>query len=97
MTPEFHTQRNSGAIVKVGMSIRRDIPMPGFTRQTKYPFKDMDIGDCLVLAYGHPGTTKSKSGVARAQQSAYNFGRNNDKKFRGQRQPDGSLHIWRVE
>ena len=97
MTAEFHTRRNSGAIVKSGMSIRRDIPMPGFTRQTKYPFKDMDIGDCLVLEAGHPGTIQSKNRVARAQQSAYTFGRNNDKKFRGQLQPNGSLHIWRVE
>lgn len=97
MKVEFHTRHNSGAIVKPGMSIRRDIPMPGFTRRTKYPFATMNIEDCLVLEAGHPGTVECKNRVARAQQSAYSYGRNNGKKFRAQSQPNGDLHIWRVE
>ena len=97
MTPEFFTPKNSGSIKKEGMSIRRDIPIPGFTRRNKYPFADMDVKDCLVLEPGHPGTVVSKNRIARAQQSAYSFGRNNKKKFVAQRQEDGSLHIWRIE
>ncbi len=93
---KFHIRRNPGAIVSAGMTIRKDIPAPEFTRRTKYPFPDMQVGDCLVLEAGHPGTRENASGTCSAQGSAHSHARRHGVSFRTQRLADGTVHIWRV-
>lgn len=93
---QFQTPRNRGAIVAQGMSIQRGIPMPPNTRSTKYPFNELEIGDCLVLEASHPGARINRSGTCSAQGSSYSYGRRHGLVFRSQLRPDGSVHIWRT-
>ena len=97
MHNQYKTTRNPGAIVAKGMSIQRGIPMPPNTRSTKYPFNDMQVGDCLVLDAGHPGTRINRNGSCSAQSSSHSYGRRHGLVFRSQIQPDGSVYIWRVQ
>ena len=94
--------RNRGSINLGGMSIRRDIAPPPNTRSTKYPFYEMQVGDCLELEPSHPGARINRSGTCSAQGSAYSFARRHGVEFRSMivkndhDVPDGTIRIWRT-
>ena len=72
--------------------IEKEIPIPkkigGNGRLSKYPYKDMDIGDSFFV---------EKQGVrGKAVQSGYHFARKHGKKFTA-RPVEGGVRIWRVE
>jgi len=94
---------NRGRVTVNGMSIRNDVPAPPNTQRTKYPFYEMEVGDCLELTPEHPGARENRGGTCSAQSSAHSYARNHGVKFRTmivKDDPDtvdGTVRIWRVE
>lgn len=68
--------------------IEKDVPMLAHMN-TKYPFRDMEIGDSFVV------TTSHEIRVVRA--AAYEYTKNVDGVTFRTRRFDGGVRIWRVE
>ena len=70
--------------------IKKGIPVPEKLRKREridWPFKDMEEGDSVTY-----GPEKFRQ----AQMYASVYGGQTGRKFRTQKQPDGSLTIWRI-
>ena len=65
-----------------------DHEMPKKGRDSKYPFKDMEVGQSFFVS---GTTTAGKETIY-----AYNYGRKAGKRFSA-RAVDGGVRIWRVE
>ena len=76
------------------IEVKKNIPMPEFIkrkeRQTQYPWKEMEQGDCFDMP---EGTARKTAYSALVQANK----RLSPKSFRIQRMDDGSLRVWRVE
>jgi hypothetical protein len=62
--------------------------VPG--KSSKYPFKDMEIGDSFLVPHGGDDTAKHK-----IYSSASNTGRRMQRKFTIRRLPEG-FRVWRT-
>ena len=58
----------------------------------KYPYKNMDIGDCVELKEIDVGVI----GIHKARKYAHNYASSTRKKFRTLKE-DGTLKVWRVK
>ena len=76
------------------VEIKRNLTVPLFiknkVRQTKYPWADLEVGDCFDIPTG------TKRDNVAASISAANT-KYKPKKFRRENLPDGSFRIWRAE
>lgn len=76
--------------------IKKNFPLPTRkkrqpTKDTAWPFKDMEVNDCAVFSKdADPATLR----VARAYYCIY--GKRHNKKFKC-KTIDGQLHVWRIE
>lgn len=72
--------------------IKKNIPMPPFIkkgeRQLKYPWREIEVGDCFDM----PADQKNQTAAVGMANSAHS-----PKKFRRQKLEDGTSRIWRVE
>tara|TARA_A100001515_G_scaffold123957_2_gene108015 strand:+ start:179 stop:427 length:249 start_codon:yes stop_codon:yes gene_type:complete len=78
-----------------GFKIVDDLPMPEERVRAKYPFSDMDVGQCCVFEI-EPGDVEAMNRL-RVAASARN--RRSDKRFIVRRIPDteNSVGVWRTE
>lgn len=83
------------------MRIEKSVPLPPPTTgpPRKYPFSDMEVGDCLSLPLS--GVKHVEGGdevTAKLRQAALNYGRRHGKKFVVRTvRPEGIARCWRVE
>lgn len=77
------------------MKIEKNVQMPTGIRGPKpiYPFREMEIGDSIVA----PGSA-AVAEKCKAYNAATQYGRRNNKKFAGQKEPGqpGMVRIWRT-
>lgn len=68
--------------------IEKDIPLPEVEFTTKYPFKDMKVGDSFLVPYEDGG---------RIRVACTNMGFKYNMRFATRRMKDKSTRIWRIE
>ena len=71
------------------MKIDNDVPMPKATRSTKYPFRDMAVGESVFFD-NEPKASQSNPAI-----SAHVLAKREGKKFAA-RKEDNGVRIWRV-
>lgn len=74
------------------MKIEKNVPIPQrglfHQRQSKYPFRNMEVGDSVYYA------ERAEAKLALA--SAYKHGRDKEWAFTGRFDPTGGCRIWRT-
>ena len=68
------------------MQIESNVPFEDNSKNRKYPWQDMEVGDSVLI------TENTHS----ARCSAYSYGKRNDKEFRS-RTEDGGIRIFRTK
>ena len=71
------------------MKIETNVPMPKATRSTKYPFRDMNVGESVFFD-NEPNGSQSNPAI-----SAHMLSKRNDFKF-ATRKENGGVRIWRI-
>ena len=71
------------------MKIENDVPMPKTTRPTKYPFRDMNVGESVFFD-NEPKGSQSNPAI-----SAHMLSKRTDFKFATRKEGNG-VRIWRV-
>lgn len=63
--------------------IEKGLPIEKWNRESKYPFREMEVGDSFVA----PESLRFK---------ASQYGKNLGMKFSTRKLPDGTVRIWRI-
>ena len=71
------------------MKIENDVPMPKATRSTKYPFRDMSVGESVFFD-NEPNGSHSNPAI-----SAHMLSKRDGVKFATRKECNG-VRIWRV-
>lgn len=82
--------------------VEKDVPIPEGRqgRESKYPFREMEVGDSFLVAPEVDELLGEQEDFAkvrgRVSNVAYKYGKEHDKKFTV-RQVEEGIRVWRVE
>lgn len=81
----------------MSFKIYTDIPLPTnvrSARERKYPFADMEVGDCMVIPKGDAPV----KGISSVRAAVYGYRRTKDKssRFVARTMDNGDIGIWKL-